>query len=55
MSGSDYGAFIWSAYGASALVVAGLVIRAVLDHRVQVRALRRLGASTLPDGAGQDG
>lgn len=55
MSGTDYAAFIWSAYGASALVVAALVIRAVVDHRVQLRALRRLDAGTVQDGARLDG
>lgn len=38
----DHAGFIWAAYGATALAVAGLVIRAVLDHRAQVRALSRL-------------
>ncbi len=37
--------FIWSAYGAATLVVLGLVIRAVLDHRAQRRALARLEAA----------
>ena len=36
--------FILAAYGAAALVVLGLVARAVLDHRAQVRALARLEA-----------
>jgi heme exporter protein D len=42
-----YAPFIWSAYGATALVVAGLILRAVLDHRAQLRALARLEASGL--------
>jgi heme exporter protein D len=36
--------FILAAYGAAALVVLGLVARAVLDHRAQVRALASLEA-----------
>jgi heme exporter protein D len=43
--------FIWSAYGATTLVVLGLVIRAVLDHRAQRRALARLeAAGAVPPG-----
>lgn len=38
----DYGVFIWSAYGFAALAVLGLTLRAVIDHRLQVRALARL-------------
>lgn len=38
----DYGVFIWSAYGFAALAVLGLTLRAVIDHRMQVRALARL-------------
>jgi heme exporter protein CcmD len=34
--------FIWAAYGVTGLSVAALVLRAVLSHRVQVRALARL-------------
>jgi heme exporter protein D len=34
--------FIWSAYGLAGLIVAGLVLRAVLDFRAQRRALARL-------------
>jgi heme exporter protein D len=37
-----HAAFIWAAYAAFALVVAGLVIRAVIAHRAQRRALARL-------------
>ena len=36
--------FILAAYGAAALVVLGLVARAVLDHRAQARALANLEA-----------
>jgi heme exporter protein D len=43
--------FIWSAYGATTLVVLALVIRAVLDHRAQRRALARLeAAGAVPSG-----
>ncbi len=38
--------FIWSAYGLAALIVFGLILRAVLDHRAQQRALARLEART---------
>ena len=34
--------FIWAAYAAFAVVVVGLVARAILDHRAQRRALARL-------------
>jgi heme exporter protein D len=34
--------FILSAYAATALIMAGLVLRAVIDHRVQARALMAL-------------
>ena len=37
-----YAVFIWSAYGATGLAAGALVIRAVLDHRAQTRALARL-------------
>jgi heme exporter protein D len=37
--------FIWSAYGMTTLVAAGLVLRAVLDHGAQRRALARLEAA----------
>lgn len=36
--------FILAAYGVTALVFAGLVLRAILDGRAQRRALGRLGA-----------
>jgi heme exporter protein D len=36
--------FITAAYGVTALIVAGLLLRAVLDHRAQVRALADLEA-----------
>ncbi|HEY8380829.1 MAG TPA: heme exporter protein CcmD [Microvirga sp.] len=34
--------FIAASYTATALVVGGLILRAVLDHRAQVRALAEL-------------
>lgn len=34
--------FIAAAYAAAAIAVAGLVLRAVLDHRAQVNALAEL-------------
>ncbi len=37
--------YVWSAYGATALAIGALVIRAVLDHRAQARALARLGGA----------
>ncbi|MGA0596960.1 heme exporter protein CcmD [Enterovirga sp. CN4-39] len=47
--------FIWSAYGVTTLIALGLVIRAVLDHRAQRRALARLEASgAVPPGRGID-
>ncbi len=36
--------FIAAAYAATALVVGGLILRAVIDHRAQVRALAELEA-----------
>ena len=36
--------FIVAAYAATAVVVAGLIVRAVLDHRAQVRAIAALEA-----------
>ncbi|QFU15022.1 heme exporter protein CcmD [Microvirga thermotolerans] len=41
---SSHAAFIAAAYGITALVVAGLILRAVLDHRLQRRALAALEA-----------
>lgn len=35
-------AFIWAAYGATALVLTGLVARAILDERRQKRVLVKL-------------
>jgi heme exporter protein CcmD len=46
MNASPYAAFIASAYGLAALIVAGLVIRAILARRAQLKALRALD----PDG-----
>jgi heme exporter protein D len=37
--------FIIAAYGLAGLTVAGLVLRAMLDHRAQKAALARLEAS----------
>ena len=37
-----HAAFIWSAYGVTTVIALALVIRAVLDHRAQRRALARL-------------
>ena len=39
-----HAAFIWMAYGATAVVLAGLVTRAVLDERNQKKVLARLEA-----------
>lgn len=40
----DHAWFVWSAYGATGIAVAGLVLRAVVDATAQRRALRRLEA-----------
>ncbi|MDB5559697.1 MAG: hypothetical protein JWQ36_2631 [Enterovirga sp.] len=37
--------FIWSAYGITTVIAVALVLRAVLDHRAQRRALARLEAA----------
>lgn len=42
MEAGRHAAFIWSAYGATAIAVAFLIGRAVLDHRAQQRALAEL-------------
>jgi heme exporter protein D len=34
--------FIIAAYAATALIIGGLILRAVIDHRAQVRALAEL-------------
>ena len=34
--------FIIAAYAATAVIVGGLILRAVLDHRAQLRALAEL-------------
>ncbi|NIX75483.1 heme exporter protein CcmD [Microvirga terricola] len=39
-----HGFFIAFAYAVTALVIGGLVVRAVLDHRAQARALAALEA-----------
>jgi len=36
--------FIALSYALTALVVSGLILRAVIDHRIQVRALAELEA-----------
>jgi heme exporter protein D len=36
--------FILAAYGAAAIIVAALVLRAMIDHRAQVKALAGLEA-----------
>jgi heme exporter protein D len=36
--------FILAAYGAAAIIVLGLILRAVTDHRAQVKALAELEA-----------
>ncbi|HEV2602925.1 MAG TPA: heme exporter protein CcmD [Microvirga sp.] len=40
----DYTFFIAGSYAITALVIGGLILRAVLDHRAQVRALAELEA-----------
>ena len=37
--------FIWSAYGVTTLIALALVLRAIVDHRAQRRALERLEAA----------
>ncbi|GEO16549.1 heme exporter protein CcmD [Microvirga aerophila] len=39
-----HGFFIVTSYAVTALVVAGLILRAVIDHRIQTRALAELEA-----------
>lgn len=41
---APHAGFILAAYGATALVVGGLILRAVLDHRAQLRNLADLEA-----------
>ncbi|MBZ6075572.1 heme exporter protein CcmD [Microvirga sp. WGZ8] len=41
---SSHALFIASAYAITALVVVGLILRAVVDHRIQRRALAELEA-----------
>ena len=45
MPSPDYALYIGVAYGVTALAVLALCLRAVLDHRSQVRALRQLSAA----------
>jgi len=50
-----HGAYILAAYAATALIVAGLILAAVLDQRAQKRALADLearGARRRSDGGG---
>lgn len=41
---SQHAFFILSSYAVTALVVAGLILRAIIDHRAQARALAELEA-----------
>lgn len=41
---SSHALFIASAYAITALVVAALIVRAIVDHRIQRRALADLEA-----------
>jgi heme exporter protein D len=38
----EHAGFILASYAVTVLVVGGLILRAVLDHRAQVRALAEL-------------
>jgi heme exporter protein D len=40
----EHAGFIVASYVVTALVIAGLVVRAVIDHRAQTRALAELEA-----------
>jgi heme exporter protein D len=55
METGRHAVFIWSAYGLTCLVAFGLVLRAVLDHRAQTRALARLEPGSGPAGSGPRG
>ena len=44
MDMGQHAAFIWTAYGATTLMVAALIARAILDERRQKRALIKLEA-----------
>lgn len=37
-----YGGFVWGAWGITALVIAGLVVRVVADARLAAKVLRDL-------------
>jgi heme exporter protein D len=39
-----HGFFIVTSYAVTALVVAGLILRAVIDHRIQTKTLAELEA-----------
>jgi heme exporter protein D len=41
---APHAGFILAAYAVTALVVGGLILRALLDHRAQTRALAELEA-----------
>ena len=41
---TPHAGYILAAYAVTALVIGGLVLRAVLDHRAQTRALAELEA-----------
>lgn len=40
----EHSGFILASYAVTALVMGGLILRAVIDHRAQVRALEDLEA-----------
>lgn len=48
---TPYAAFVWPAWGVSALVLAALVIRAVIASRRWKRELARLEADAPPEAA----
>lgn len=52
---SPYAAFVWPAWGISALVLAAVVARAVTSSRRWTAELRRLEADEGPDQATQGG
>lgn len=45
MGGESHAVFILAAYVAAGLVIAVLILRAIVDHRVQSQALRALETS----------
>jgi heme exporter protein D len=44
MDMGPHAAFIWASYGVTAVVIAALILRAILDERKQRQALIRLEA-----------